>query len=116
MNPLVPSFIENLAPYIPGKPIEETEREYGVQNIVKLASNENPLGPSAKAVGALRRALGQMHRYPEASVSYLRNERAAFLDVRPGELVFGNGANELIERLIRTFVHGDEEVLLSANT
>src|SRR5690606_28067698 len=86
MNPLVPSFIENLAPYIPGKPIEETEREYGVQNIVKLASNENPLGPSPKAVEAMSRALGQMHLYPDASVFYLRNELAAFLDVRPEEL------------------------------
>src|SRR5690606_33475069 len=116
MNPLVPSFIENLAPYIPGKPIEETEREYGVQNIVKLASNENPLGPSPKAVEAMSRALGQMHLYPDASVFYLRNELAAFLDVRPEELVFGNGSNELIELLLRTFVHGDEEALLSANT
>lgn len=116
MNPLVPSFIENLAPYIPGKPIEETEREYGVQNIIKLASNENPLGPSPKAMEAMRAALDEMHLYPDASAFYLRNELAAFLDVRPEELVFGNGSNELIELLIRTFAHGDDEILLSEST
>lgn len=116
MNSLVPSFIENLAPYIPGKPIEETEREYGVKNIAKLASNENPLGPSPKALEAMAQALGKMNLYPDASAFYLRNELAAFLDVRPEELVFGNGSNELIELFIRTFVHGDDEILLSANT
>src|SRR5690606_33492848 len=116
MNSLVPSFIENLAPYIPGKPIEETEREYGVKNIAKLASNENPLGPSPKALEAMAQALGKMNLYPDASAFYLRNELAAFLDVRPEELVLGNGSNELIELLIRTFVHGDDEVLLSEHT
>src|SRR5690606_29856247 len=116
MNSLVPSFIENLAPYIPGKPIEETEREYGVKNIAKLASNENPLGPSPKALEAMAPALRQMNLYPDASAFYLRNELAAFLEVRPEELVLGNGSNELIELLIRTFVHGDDEVLLSEHT
>lgn len=116
MSNLVPSFIQNLSPYIPGKPIEETEREYGVQNIVKLASNENPLGPSPLAKKAMEAALGQMHLYPDASTFYLRNDLSAFLGVEPDELMLGNGSNELIELLIRTFVHGDDEILTSAQT
>jgi histidinol-phosphate aminotransferase len=116
MNHLVPSFIDSLSPYIPGKPIEETEREYGIRNIVKLASNENPLGPSPRATQAMTDGLRQMHLYPDASTFYLRNELAAFLGVEANELMLGNGSNELIELLIRTFVHGDEEILTSANT
>jgi len=113
---LVPPFISSLSPYVPGKPIEETEREYGIAGAVKLASNENPLGPSPKAVEAIGKALGKMNLYPDGASFYFKNELAAFLKVTPAELMLGNGSNELIEFLIRTFVHGDEEILLSAGT
>lgn len=116
MSSLVPSFIESLHPYIPGKPIEETEREYGVTGIAKLASNENPLGPSPKAMEAMAKALQGMHLYPDASAFYLRTKLAPFLGVATDELMFGNGSNELIELLIRTFVHGEDEILLSAGS
>ena len=65
MRPLVPPFIETLQPYVPGKPIEETEREYGLTGVIKLASNENPLGPSPKAVEAIRASLSQLNLYPD---------------------------------------------------
>jgi len=113
---LVPEFISSLSPYVPGKPIEETEREYGIQNAVKLASNENPLGPSPKAMAAIRNALPKMHLYPDGASFYLKNALSSFLGVPSEEIMLGNGSNELIELLIRTFVHGDDELLLSAQT
>lgn len=114
--PLVPDFISSLQPYVPGKPIEETERDYGITNAVKLASNENPLGPSPKAMAAIAEALPKLHLYPDGASFYLKNRLASFLGVTPAELMVGNGSNELIELLIRTFVHADEELLLSAQT
>jgi histidinol-phosphate aminotransferase len=66
-KPLVADYIQNLTPYPPGKPIEELEREYGIKNSIKLASNENALGPSPKAVEAIKAALGKLHRYPDGS-------------------------------------------------
>lgn len=116
MSSLVPSFISTLSPYIPGKPIEETEREYGIQGAVKLASNENPLGPSPKAAEAISKNLHKLFLYPDGSSFYFKNALAEFLKVRPEELMLGNGSNELIEFLIRTFVHGDDEILLSEGT
>src|SRR5690606_20373305 len=101
--PLVPEFISSLSPYVPGKPIEETEREFGITNAVKLASNENPLGPSPKAIAAIAAALPKMHLYPDGASFFLKNELATFLGVTPNELMLGNGSNELIELLIRTF-------------
>jgi histidinol-phosphate aminotransferase len=114
--PLVPSYVASLNPYIPGKPIEEVEREYGVTNVAKLASNENALGPSSKALAALREAAAQVNLYPDGSAFYLRNALAAHLGVEPKEVFVGNGSNELIELLVRTFVLEGEEVLTSAQT
>jgi histidinol-phosphate aminotransferase len=113
---LVPDFISSLQPYVPGKPIEETEREYGVTGAVKLASNENPLGPSPRAMAAIQAALPKLHLYPDGGSFYLKNAVSSWLGISTGELMLGNGSNELIELLIRTFVHGDDEVLLSAGS
>jgi len=113
---LVPSFISTLSPYVPGKPIEETEREYGITNVSKLASNENPLGPAPKAVEAISKALPKLFLYPDGSSFYLKNRLAEFMKVDTKELMLGNGSNELIEFLIRTFLHGDDELLLSEGT
>ena len=68
----VPEYIRSLIPYEPGKPIEEVEREYGISNSVKLASNENPLGPSPKAVAAMRAKLEQLNLYPDGDCFYFR--------------------------------------------
>ena len=106
----VGEHIKTLVPYNPGKPIEELEREKGIKAI-KLASNENPLGPSPKAIEAIKRAAEKVHRYPEGGCYYLRKKLAAFLEVGEENLVFGNGSNEIIEILMRTFlVPGDEVV------
>jgi histidinol-phosphate aminotransferase len=103
-SPLVPPHIASLHPYVPGKPIEETERELGIKGVLKLASNENALGPSPKALEAVRAHLGQSHLYPDGSCFYLKRDLAERLGVRPEELIVGNGSNEVIEHLIRTFV------------
>ena len=114
--PNVPAYISSLTPYLPGKPIEEVEREYGVSNVAKLASNENALGPSPKALAAAREACGKAHLYPDGSAFYLRQALAAKLGVTPGEIAVGNGSNELLELLVRTFLAEGEEALTSANS
>jgi histidinol-phosphate aminotransferase len=114
--PLVPPYVASLTPYIPGKPIEEVEREYGVSNVAKLASNENALGPSPRALAAAREAAAKVNLYPDGSAFYLRNALAAHLGVDAREVFVGNGSNELIELLVRTFVLDGEEVLTSAQS
>ena len=114
MNPVnsVPEYIRTLVPYLPGKPIEEVEREYGISNSVKLASNENPLGPSPKAIRAIRDKLDQLHLYPDGDSFYLKSALANKLEISPEQLIFGNGSNELIELAVRTFLRpGDEAVM-----
>jgi histidinol-phosphate aminotransferase len=114
--PLVPPYVASLLPYVPGKPIEEVEREYGVRDVAKLASNENALGPSPKAVAAIRAVAEKVNLYPDGSAYFLRNALAAKLGVDPREVFVGNGSNDLIELLVRTFVLDDEEVLTSAQS
>src|SRR5690348_8166764 len=108
----VPEYIRSLVPYVPGKPIEEVEREFGISNSVKLASNENPLGPSPKAIAAIRDKLSELHLYPDCDCFYLKSGLAKKLGVVPEHLIFGNGSNELIELAVRTFMRpGDEAVM-----
>lgn len=108
--------IESLVPYPPGKPLEELEREYGITGSIKLASNENSLGPSPRAVVAISEALTNLHRYPDGSCYYLANRLAEKLGVEPSEIVFGNGSNEIIELLINTFLAPGDEVITSHPT
>ncbi len=105
--------IKNLVPYPPGKPLQELEREYGVVGSIKMASNENSLGPSPKAMAAIAASLGNLHRYPDGSCYYLAQAVAAGLGVAQKELVFGNGSNEVIDFLVRAFVAPGDEVITS---
>jgi histidinol-phosphate aminotransferase len=108
----VPDYIRSLIPYAPGKPVEEVEREYGIEDSVKLASNENPLGPSPRAIQALKDKLHLLHLYPDGDCFYLKQGLAARLGVSRDQLIFGNGSNELIELAVRTFMRpGDEAVM-----
>jgi histidinol-phosphate aminotransferase len=112
-NWVTPS-IARIQPYQPGTPIEEVARKLGSDapaEIIKLASNENPLGPSELAVAAAHAELGRVHRYPESEAPALRASLAAHLQVDPAELVLGNGSNELLELLVRTFCSGDQHVV-----
>jgi histidinol-phosphate aminotransferase len=112
MEGLVPQHIEELAPYQPGKPVEELQRELGITNAIKLASNENPLGPSPLALAAAREALAASNRYPDGGAFRLRRALAERAGVTPGEIAVGAGSNELIDLLVRTFCRpGADEVL-----
>ncbi|MBK7858568.1 MAG: histidinol-phosphate transaminase [Archangiaceae bacterium] len=116
MRPLVPEWVESLKPYVPGKPIEETEREYNITNVIKLASNENPLGPAPLAVEAMEVAARKVHLYPDGSSYYLVRRLAQHLGVEANEVFVGSGSNEIIELIIRTFTTPDDETLLSAGS
>lgn len=100
---LVPPYVERLTPYSPGKPLDELERELGIKNAIKLASNESPLGPSPQAVAAVREHAAGAHRYPDAAAWALRTDLAAHHGIDRDEIVVGNGSNELIDLICRTY-------------
>lgn len=108
---LVKDSVKALKPYIPGKPIEEVKREYGIQDVIKMASNENPLGPSPVAVEAMRKELEHVNLYPDGACFSLKTEMAKFLNVKESELFFGNGSDELIHYIGLTFMQPGEEIL-----
>lgn len=109
---LVPEWVRTLTPYQPGKPIEELEREYGVHDSIKIASNENPLGPSPKAVAAITAALPDLHRYPDGDCFYLKRRLSEKLGLDRSHLILGNGSNELIEMIVRTFLRVGESIVV----
>ena len=110
-NVKAPDYIYKINPYIPGKPIEEVEREKGIANIVKLASNENPLGPSPLALKAIRASLKNLNRYPDGSGFYLKQELVNFFNLKSENFILGNGSNELIDIAVRTFCERDENIV-----
>ena len=110
---LYKNYIQAIHPYEPGKPIKEVERELGLRHVVKLASNENALGPSGKAMRAMRRALREAHLYPEGSCHYLVNRLAEEFAVAANQIMVGNGSNEIIELLARGFLGEGDQVISS---
>jgi len=113
MQLTVPQNIRDIVPYPPGKPMDELEREYGVTNAIKLASNENPWGPSPKAVEAIGQMLTNLHRYPDGSSYYLTQSLAQWVGCAPEEIVLGNGSNEVIEFLVKACVGSGDMVITS---
>ncbi len=111
----LPENIRTIQPYVPGKPIEEVERELGI-SAVKLASNENPLGPSPLALEAACRFLKQTHRYPIGDGYYLRQKLAQTLNVSMDEIIVGSGSTELIELAARTFLTPGDEAVTAAQS
>lgn len=110
----IPEYIKGLKPYVPGKPLEELAREMKVMDAIKLASNENPFGPSRKALAAMRKALLQVHRYPDGRGYNLKISLAREHGVKPRNIILGNGSNEIIELLIKTFLRPGEEAVMAA--
>jgi histidinol-phosphate aminotransferase len=114
-----PEYISEIKPYIPGKPIEELERELGIKDSIKLASNENPLGPSVTAIKAVLEFLmgpnpsHSINRYPDGSGYYLKKALSEKLSVREDEIILGNGSNELIDIAVRTFLQVDDEAVMA---
>lgn len=113
LEELASPYLRGLVPYTPGRPIEEVERELGITGVVKLASNENPLGPSPLALRALRDALPESHRYPDSGGYYLKARLAADLGLTPGHLVLGNGCNEVMDLVARAFLLPGDEVVVA---
>ncbi len=108
-----PEYVSQINPYVPGKPIEELERELGIEGSVKLASNENPVGPSKKALDAIGRHLAGLNRYPDGGGYYLAKTLAARLGIGEDELIFGNGSNEIIDIAVRTFMRPGEDAVMA---
>ncbi|GAF77931.1 unnamed protein product, partial [marine sediment metagenome] len=116
MKKLARKNILGIKPYIPGKPIAEVKREFRLKNVTKLASNENALGPSRKAVQAIKGALNEINRYPDGGCFYLKNKLAKKLRLSSENLIFGCGSDEIIVLAIRAFVEKDEEVIIAQPT
>lgn len=111
MRRLTSDNILGLMPYSPGKPVEELERELGITGSIKLASNENPLGPSPRALAAISGELGKLNRYPDGAGFYLKQALSAKHDWPIEGIILGNGSNEILEILVRTFLLPGEEAI-----
>ena len=108
--PLVPPYIESLRPYEPGRSIEEVKKAYGLERVAKLASNENPLGPSPLAIEAIARKLGSLNFYPNGGLD-LRERLAERFNVKVENVIAGSGSEGIMSNIIRTFLCDDDEVL-----
>ena len=114
--PLVPSYIKKLKSYKPGKPIGEVQRELGLENIIKLASNENPLGPSPKALNAIQNSMIDSHRYPDASGYELRKKLSNRFNVNINNVILGSGSEGIMSTIMRTFLLTDDEIVSAMNS
>jgi histidinol-phosphate aminotransferase len=109
----IPEHILKIQPYSPGKPIEALEREYGIEKAIKLASNENPLGPSPKAIEAIRETLDNLNRYPDGSGYVLIRKISEKLGVLPGNIVLGNGSDEIIGMMAAALLNSHDEAVMT---
>ena len=112
MKLIVHDYILSIKPYTPGKPLEELEREYGIDDSIKLASNENPLGPSPMAIEAIQSAIGKLNRYPDGSGHELIHKISEHFGLKPQNVVLGNGSDEIIGMLACAFLQPGDEVVL----
>ncbi len=116
MTQYLRKILFDIPPYIPGKSIESLKKEYGNLKIYKLASNENPLGPSPRAVKAIKKYLKNIHRYPDPDANHLKKKLAEKLNLSPDNFLIGNGAAEIIDLIALAFIDAGDEVLLSYPT
>ncbi len=105
-----------MKPYAPGTPIEQVQREYGIQDVIKLASNENPLGPSPKAVAAIQQALSRLNLYPDGQSYYLRQAIAEHLGFEMEQVAVGNGADGIIAQVCMAYLEDESEVIVSRSS
>jgi histidinol-phosphate aminotransferase len=109
----IPPHLRGLDRYEPGLPIEQVQRRPGITRVVKLASNENPLGPSPRALEALAEALPKLHRYPDGPAAALRSALASRLGIDAAQVVIGNGSTDLIDLLARAFLGPEDNAVIS---
>lgn len=105
-------YVLKIDPYKPGKPIEELQRELGLKNVIKLASNENSFGASSLAIEAIKSAVKSVNRYPDGSCFYLRRELSQHLNVKAEDIIFGNGSDEIIILALRAFLRPGKEIVV----
>src|SRR5262245_35675480 len=110
---LANTSIRELTPYQPGKPIEELERELGITSSIKLASNENPLGPSQQIILAAQEALHKAHFYPDGGCYELKHALGKFLSVSPHQITVGNGSENILELIVKAYLHKDDTAVIS---
>ena len=108
--------IAALSPYVPGKPIDELQRELGLTRVIKLASNENPLGPSPKALAVINETAATLHRYPDGGAFKLRQALAHRWKVTDEQIILGNGSDEILGLLARTFLSPGDEAVMADHT
>lgn len=108
--------LDNLSPYVPGTPIEEVQRKYGLEDVIKLASNENPLGPSPRAIKAIKEALPKLNMYPDGQSYYLRQAIAEHLGFEMEQISVGNGADGIIMQTCMAYLDEDSEVIVSRSS
>ncbi len=113
LKKLVNKGIDSLSPYEPGKPIEDLEREIGIKNAIKLASNENPIGPSPKVLQSIDAILKETHRYPDGNATRLKDSIAKKFNTSPNQVTIGNGSNDIIEFIARSFLGPDDSAIYS---
>ena len=113
---LIPEYLDNLQVYQAGKPIEEVARERGLTKISKLASNENPLGPSPFATREMTNALWDSHRYPDMHALDLKNKLAELYKVKRENIILGNGSEGIMGYIAKSFIQPGDEVLTAENT
>ena len=110
---LANNYISNLIPYQPGKPIEELERELGITASIKLASNENALGASQKALMAAQLQLAKSHIYPDGGCFSLKKTLARFLNIEMNQLTIGNGSENILEIIIKSYLSDNDSAVVS---
>tara|TARA_Y100000768_G_scaffold271561_1_gene207652 strand:- start:3624 stop:4718 length:1095 start_codon:yes stop_codon:yes gene_type:complete len=113
---LVPDYIKNLSPYKAGKPISEVQRELGIKNVIKLASNENPLGPSKNVINAIQSSLLDIALYPDPNGFYLRQKLADMFDLNLRNVVLGAGSEGIMATIMRTFLNSGDHILATKNS
>ncbi len=113
---LVRNNIAGIKPYVAGKPIDETKRELGLREVIKMASNENPIGVSPKAVAAIKKAITDINRYPDSNGFYLKRKLSCKYGLKPQNILLGNGSDEIIDIIIKTFVEDDENIITADTT
>ena len=113
---LLNSGIKQLVPYEPGKPIEDVEKDLGIKNIIKLASNENPLGPSKIAIEQVKNILRDTHRYPDSNGYDLRLKLAEKFNLNMKNVIIGGGSEGIMSVIMRTFLRSDDEIIATKNS
>ena len=116
IDDLARKTVFSISPYVPGKPIEEVQREYGIDDVIKLASNENPPGALAAGHGGHEKQHSNVNIYPDGNCFYLKRDLAASLGCRTDQLIIGNGSDQFLKLIAETFLDPGDEIIFAQPT